>query len=61
MPRLTAQNLMIAVGVLLIVLSVLADAIGLGHEPGFGWKQGIGLAVGLALVVGSILWGRISH
>jgi hypothetical protein len=46
---------------LIILVSALADTLGLGQEPRFGWKQGIGLAVGLGLVVGSILWRRASR
>ncbi len=61
MPQLTARNLMIGLGVLVILASVFADTIGLGGEPGFGWKQGIGVAIGSALVVGGALWGRTSR
>jgi hypothetical protein len=52
---------MIGLGVLVMLFAVLADAIGLGRDPGFGWKQGIGLVIGLGLVVGGALWGRASR
>jgi hypothetical protein len=61
MPKLTTRNLTIGLGTLLVLVSVLADSLGLGREPRFGWKQGVVLAVGLALVVGGALWGRVSR
>jgi hypothetical protein len=57
----TARYLMIALGVLVLLVSLLADALGLGQEPRFGWKQGIGVVVGLALLVGGVLWRRASR
>jgi len=48
-----------AVGVVLLVLSALADPIGLGGGGGFGWKQSTGLIVGAAVaVVGLVLMLR---
>jgi hypothetical protein len=61
MPKLTTRNLTIGLGTLLILVSLFADALGLGREPRFGWKQGVVLVVGLALVVGGSLWGRVSR
>ena len=49
---------MIVLGLVIIVLSGFADALGLGQHPGFGWKQALGLAVGLAFVVRGIYWRR---
>ena len=40
----------LAVGVLLALVSLFADVLGVGGEPGFGWKQTAGLVVGVALV-----------
>jgi hypothetical protein len=40
----------LVVGVLLALVSLLADALGIGGEPGFGYKQGAGLLVGVVLV-----------
>lgn len=40
----------IVVGVLLAFVSLFADPLGVGGEPGFGWKQTTGLVVGVALV-----------
>ena len=61
MPKLTTRSVMIGLGVLMILVSALADTLGLGREPRFGWKQGVVLVVGLALVVGGSLWGRVSR
>jgi MYXO-CTERM domain-containing protein len=49
--------LILVLGVLLALVSIFADALGVGGQPGFGWKQTIGLVVGLALV-GFGLWRR---
>lgn len=42
--------IMLVVGVLLALVSLGADALGVGGEPGFGYKQMAGLALGVALV-----------
>ena len=47
----------VVLGAWLALLSIFADALGVGGEPGFGWKQTIGLVVGLGLVVFG-LWRR---
>jgi len=54
MPRGSALVVLL-VGVLLALVSVFADALGIGGEPGFGYKQAAGLVVGLVLVAVS-LW-----
>ena len=40
----------------LALVSLFADPLGAGGEPGFGWKQGLGLVVGVALA--AIGWWR---
>jgi hypothetical protein len=45
------------VGVLLALVSLFADAVGVGAEPGFGYKQTAGLMVGVALAALG-LWYR---
>lgn len=47
----------LVVGVVLALVSLFADALGVGGEPGFGWKQTVGLVVGVALA-GIGLWRR---
>lgn len=50
---------LIAVGVVVLVVSLAADAIGLGGAPGFGYRQIIGTIVGIIVaVVGYVLYSR---
>ncbi len=50
---------MIAAGVLLILVSLLADAIGLGANTAvIGWKQILGAVVGAALGIGGFFFVR---
>jgi hypothetical protein len=54
-----AKILMI-VGILVVLISALADSLGLGRHPGFGWVQGLGVIIGaLAIAVGLYLRRRI--
>lgn len=43
-------------GILLALVSLFADVLGVGGEPGFGWKQTLGLVVGAGLVAIAIWW-----
>jgi hypothetical protein len=45
-------------GALVLIVSALADPIGLGRNPGFGWRQGLGIVVGLGLVWRGFMWMR---
>jgi hypothetical protein len=55
----TRNRVIVALGVVILLLSVLADALGLGRVEGFGWKQTVGVLVGIALIaVGYYLRGR---
>ena len=45
-------------GVLAVIVSALADQIGLGRNAGFGWRQGLGIVVGLGLVWRGFMWMR---
>jgi len=47
----------LVLGIVLALVSLFADAIGVGGEPGFGWKQTLGLVVGVGLVA-LALWRR---
>jgi peptidoglycan/LPS O-acetylase OafA/YrhL len=49
----------LALGVVILLLSILADAIWLGRFEGFGWKQTVGVVVGIVLIaVGYYRHGR---
>jgi hypothetical protein len=48
--------ILLALGALLLVLSALADPIGIGEGGGIGWKQILGMVVGAAaIVIGALL------
>lgn len=49
--------LMVVVGILLGLVSLFADALGVGATPGFGWKQMAGVGVGVALAAFGV-WRR---
>jgi hypothetical protein len=51
MNRKTVGAIVAVAGVVLLVISALADPIGLGDDGGFGWKQTTGVIVGAALAV----------
>lgn len=46
------------VGALVVLLSALADQIGIGQYPGFGWRQVLGIVLGLVLVWRGFMWSR---
>ena len=52
------SSLVLVVGIVLALVSIFADRLGLGAEPGFGWKQTLGLLVGPALAVLSLVARR---
>ena len=55
----TIGIVLLVVGVLLLIGSVAADAIGIGGAAGFGYKQIIGAVVGVIVaVVGFVLYSR---
>ena len=50
----------VAVGILIALISALADPLGLGRHPGFGWMQGLGIIIGaLVLAAGLYLRRRV--
>ncbi len=51
MSRKTISWILIIAGLLLAVVSLVADSVGLGNEVGFGWKQITSMIVGLAAVL----------
>ena len=51
---------LIGVGVLLFLLSLLANTLGIAPNPGFGWKKTLGVVVGIVLVVAGLVMSRRS-
>lgn len=50
---------LLVAGVVLLLLSLAADAIGIGGIPGYGYKQIAGIIVGvIAAVIGFVLYSR---
>lgn len=59
MSRRTLGFAVLAVGVIVVVVSALADQIGIGCGDAFGWKQIVGVIVGAVIaVVGVIVASR---
>ena len=55
----TIGVVLLVAGVVVLIVSVAADAIGVGRFPGFGLRQGVGAAAGaIAVFVGVILRRR---
>jgi hypothetical protein len=50
------RHLVLGLGVLVVLVSALADVLRIGGEPGFGHKQGIGVLVGIALIIAGLCW-----
>jgi hypothetical protein len=55
MAQMNAWQAVLGLGVLVVLVSVLADVLRIGGEPGFGYKQGVGVFVGLALIIAGIV------
>jgi hypothetical protein len=54
--RKTAGIILLVAGIVILVLSLAADALGVGVTPHFGWRQITGAIVGaIAIVVGLIM------
>ena len=50
---------LLVIGVIILLLSLLANSIGIGGAPGFGYKQIAGTVVGAILaIVGYVLFSR---
>jgi uncharacterized membrane protein len=57
MTQRTWWLVILVVGIVVTLLSVFADALGVGRTPGFGWKQSLGVLIGVVLI-GLGLWRR---
>ena len=50
---------LLIVGIVFMIISVAADAIGVGNNPGFGFQQTAGTVAGaIVAIVGAILMRR---
>jgi len=61
MNRKLVGSIVTAIGAVLLVLSALADPVGLGEGGGFGWKQTAGVIVGAVVVVVGLALSRGSR
>ena len=57
MERRTVALLVIATGVVMVLIALLADVLGIGAE-GFGWRRGAFLAVGVVVAIAGIVYLR---
>lgn len=55
MSRKTLGFILVALGVIVLIVALFADAFGIGEGTAFGWKQILGSIVG-ALVALAGLW-----
>ncbi len=51
MSRKTLGYVLVGLGIIVFLVSVLADTLGLGSVAGFGWKQAVGAVLGLVIAV----------
>jgi hypothetical protein len=54
MDRNLVGGIVTAAGMVLLVLSVLADLIGVGNSAGFGWLQALGVVIGAAAALAGL-------
>ena len=47
----TVGGVLLGGGILLLILSLLADVLGVGGAPGFGYKQILGTVVGVVAAI----------
>jgi len=53
---LAGHGLLGMAGLFLLVLSLGADMLNLGHAPGFGWRKQTALVVAVLLLTGGTVW-----
>lgn len=55
--RLNPGAVLAAVGLMMLVLSLLADYLAFGGAEGFGWRQLVGVALaGVMILIGAAMW-----
>ena len=50
------RHLVLGLGVLVVLVSALADVLRIGGDPGFGYKQDVGVLVGAAIIIAGVRW-----
>ena len=55
MSQSTLGFVVAAIGVIVVVVSVLADPLGIGSSDTFGWRQIAGVVIGATIAVGGIV------
>jgi hypothetical protein len=55
---MTFAGSLIGIGVVLLLISVFADPLGLGRNPGFGWIQGLGVIIGALVILAGLYLRR---
>ena len=55
---MTYAGSLTGIGVLLLLLSVFADPLGLGRNPGFGWLQWLGVVIGALVILAGLYLRR---
>ena len=51
MAKKSLGYLLVVVGVVIAVVSLIADYVGIGSRPGLGWQQLLGTAIGIILLL----------
>ena len=49
MSKSTIAVVLLVAGVLIFLMSAVADPLGIGGAPGIGWKQIVGMVVGVVV------------
>lgn len=49
------KNILLIAGVIILLVSLIADTLGVGREPGFGYLQIGGTLIGALLIVLGLL------
>ncbi len=55
---LARRHFVSVAGLFLLLLSIGADLLRVGHAPGFGWRSRTSFILATAMLVGGILWRR---
>ena len=55
--RFNPGSVLAAVGLMMLVISLLADVLAFGRSEGFGWRQLLGVALaGVMILIGAAMW-----